>query len=1017
MPNHVLSITFLQRFGLIPCLRTAIRMFFCLALLSGLFVCQHQMNAQYNLTFRSQLNYTQNANDVWGYVSPGGIEYAIVGTQTGVSIVDVSNPDAISEVQFIPGVDNVWRDVDIWQNYAYVTTESAAAGGLLIIDLSNLPASANSFYTQLGFGFTTAHTIWIDENGIGYLFGANSTGQGSGTFMIDIASDLTNPAYLGKYNGAYVHDGFVRNDTLWSAEIFVGHFRVVDVSNKNAPVILATQSTPNTFTHNAWPTDDGQYLFTTDEVNNSYVTAYDVSDLDNITELDRYQHDPGSLAIPHNVYVNGNFLNIAYYTAGTTIVDATYPYNLIEVGHYDTNILTGGGFNGVWAVYPFLPSGNILVSDRQQGLFVLTPEYVQACYLEGLVTNFVTGEPIPAANIQIIGVSGAQTNTNFSGFYATGAAQTGTYNVVVSANGFYTDTISINLTTNGVVNLLNVGLLPNAPCSIPPSGLTATDISFSSAVLSWVATPEALSYVLRYRKTGLTEWQTFSVADTSYQLNGLNAATEYEFQVHSLCQSGYQSNYSSLFVFNTLPYCAPPTGLFASSPTPNSAKLQWYAQLNTTGFLVQYRQSGIEATWTTVNASSNILTINGLMPCTNYEFAVAANCSDGQTSNFSSILPFTTSTPVVSFNTTSIATCNLPFNLNNLLTGSTGGVWSGGAYVSGSLFNPSGLAPGQYSITYTIYGGNCAPSQTGFITVISAPDASFNTTTIEICEGLFNLNTLITGTSGGVWSGSSEYIAAGFFIPNTLQPGSYPVTYTVGTGSCQTSLTQMLQVVYCPTLVRLKVFLEGAYLDPDSMRTYLAENSLLPQTQPYHQLPWMYEGTEMVDQFPSNTVDWVLISLYQAGNNTELVAQRAALLLKNGIVADVDGTADGVKFPNLPPNQSYYVAVRHRNHLAVMSANPFVPDGSVYDFTNSATQALGTNQLKPVNGGYFALKAGDIDSNGVITVADFNLYSAQSSAIMQYNDADVQLNGSVTVADFNLFAGNNSSVGVPQIRF
>lgn len=974
------------------------------------------ISAQYNFTFRDQINYTQNANDVWAYVSPSGTEYALVGTQTGVSIVDVSNPDAISEVQFIPGVDNVWRDVDIWQNKAYVTTESSTAGGLLVIDLSNLPASANSFYTQMGFGFTTAHTIWIDENGIGYLFGANSTGQGSGTFIVDIAGSPNAPLYLGKYNGAYVHDGYVRNDTLWSAEIFSGNFRVIDVTNKSAPVIMATQSTPNAFTHNAWPTQNGNYLFTTDEVNNSYVTAYDVSDIGNIIEIDRHQHEPGSDAIPHNVFVKDNFLVIAYYTAGVTIVDATYPYNLIEVGHYDTNLLFGGGYNGVWAIYPFLPSGNFLVSDRQEGLFVLTPTYIQACYLEGIVTNQVTGEPIPGANLQIVGVSALPATTNFSGFYATGVAQTGVYTVVVSANGFFTDTISVSLTANGVITPLNVALLPNAPCAIPPSNLSLTNLTSTSAFLSWIATPDALSYVLRYRQTGLTTWQTVPITDTFYEFNGLNAATEYECQVRAICQSGYESNYSLLQVFTTQTYCAPPIGLFASSLTPFSAKLQWNAQLNTTGFILQYRQSGVEASWITINTTFNVVTINGLIPCTNYEFAVSTNCADGQTSNFSALFFFTTATPVATFNNASLLNCALPFNLNSLITGNNGGTWSGGAYISGSIFNPSGLAPGQYSVTYTIIGTNCAPSQTGFMTITPAPDASFNTVTIEICNGAFNLNTLITGTSGGTWSGGSGYIVGNFFLPGSLSPGQYPVIYTVGAGSCQTSLTQLLEVAYCPTIVRAKLYLEGAYIAPDSMRSFLSGAALLPFEQPYHQAPWMYNGNETVSQFPANTVDWVLIALHSASNNSAVVAQKAVLLLQDGTLADVDGTT-GAVFPNLPPNQSYYLVIRHRNHMAVMSATAIVPDGSLYDFTTAATQAFGTNQQKPVIGGFFALKAGDMDANGVITVADFNLYTPEASVINQYNYADLQLNGSVTVADFNLYAGNISSVGVPQIRY
>lgn len=986
---------------------------------AGLYLLSFQQaSAQYNFTFRDQINYTQNANDVWAYVSASGTEYALVGTQTGISIVDVSNPDDITEVQFIADVNNTWRDIDIWQNYAYVTTESATAGGLLVINLSNLPASAPSFYTQLGFGFTTAHTIWIDENGIAYLFGANSSGTGSlgsGTFMVDVAANATNPVYLGKYSGTYVHDGFVRNDTLWSAEIFAGHFRAVDVSNKSAPVIMATQTTPNAFTHNAWPTDDGNYLFTTDEQDNSFVTAYNVSDLSNIFEIDRYQHEPGSNAVPHNVYVRNNFLIVAYYTAGVTIVDATYPYNLIEVAHYDTSPFTGGGFSGVWAAYAWLPSGNMLVSDRQEGLFVLTPNYVQACYLEGIVSNAITGMPIANASVSINGLDALSNYTDFSGHYATGAAATGTYSVVVSAPGFFTDTVSVALNSQGLISYLNIALTPSGVCAIPPSNIQVTNITSNAATISWSATPDANAYTVYYRLQGISTWTSANSASNSLDLSGLNSNTNYEVYVQADCGGGYLSAVSNTYLFTTLPTCPIPTGLSASSLNPNTAKLQWSLLLNVVGYTVQYRQQG-STSWTQVSTSLNSITISGLLACTNYEFRVAGNCGSGSLSAFSEIYVFSTATPAFTLANTSLAVCAPTINLNTLLIGASGGVWSGGAYVSGSSFNPSGLAIGQYAVTYTVSGTNCSVSETTQITITPAPSPAFNPTTIETCNNALDLNTLVTGTTGGIWSGGT-YVVSGFFVPAALEPGTYPVTYTVGSGACQSSLTQTLEVVYCPLSAQIKVYLEGAFVNPDSMRTQLALSGLLPLAQPYNQAPWQYNGAESVTEFPEGVVDWVLVELRSTANNAVLVAQKAALLLKNGSIADVSGV-NGVLFYNLPPNSSYYLVVRHRNHLAVMSAVPVtLPNNTPYNFSISAAQALGSNQQKAVAPGVFALKAGDFDANGVIAVADFNLFFEQAAATGQYNPADAQLNGSVSVSDFNLYRVNGSALSIGQLRY
>ncbi|MFI5218791.1 MAG: hypothetical protein ACHQNT_04820 [Bacteroidia bacterium] len=92
---------------------------------------------------------------------------------------------------------------------------------------------------------------------------------------------------MGHTPGPYIHDGYVRNDTLWAAHIYAGYVGVYNVSNKANPVLLATQNTTNNFPHNTWLSTSGRALFTTDEVSNSYLTSYDVSDVTNIFELDR----------------------------------------------------------------------------------------------------------------------------------------------------------------------------------------------------------------------------------------------------------------------------------------------------------------------------------------------------------------------------------------------------------------------------------------------------------------------------------------------------------------------------------------------------------------------------------------------------------------------------------------------------------------------------------------------------------------------------------------------------------
>ena len=191
--------------------------------------------------------------------------------------------------------------------------------------------------------------------------------------MFDISQDPENPIYLGVFDDYYLHDGMVRGDTLWGSVIYEGLVAAIDVSDKSNPVILGSALTPNTFTHNSWVSDDGNYVFTTDEVTGGSIAAVDVTNVNDMMVIDQIQSwSPQVDVIPHNTHVNGNYLVTSYYCDGVTVVDASDPYNLQEVAYYDTSDSTGGTFSGAWGAYPWLPSKNILVTDRQEGLHILS---------------------------------------------------------------------------------------------------------------------------------------------------------------------------------------------------------------------------------------------------------------------------------------------------------------------------------------------------------------------------------------------------------------------------------------------------------------------------------------------------------------------------------------------------------------------------------------------------------------------------------------------------------------------
>lgn len=419
-----------------------------------------------NVTLADQLTTPgQTLANICGYTAPNGNEYALLGADQGMIIVDVTNPTNVTQIVQIPMVSSLWKEIKVYQNYAYVTTEGSG-GALQIVDLSAIPATSAASYnyhTYTGDGaingqLSTVHALHIDTTtGYCHLFGSNLFN--GGVIFLDLNTDPYNPTYAGKYDAnGYVHDGYVDNDTLYAGHIYAGYFAIVDCSNKANPVVLGTQTTPTAFTHNTWLSDDRNFLFTTDENSNSFLAAYDVSDPSNITEVDRTQSwNPNSNSIVHNTHILNNWAVTSWYKDGFVITDVTRPHNMVNVGWYDTYAGSGNGFEGDWGVFPYFPSGTIVVSNIDEGLFVFSPTYVRACYLEGTVYDSLCGTPLTGVTITISSVN-VTTQSSITGDYATGTPTPGTYTVTYSKPGYQTITYNNVTFGPGQVNLFNVAM-------------------------------------------------------------------------------------------------------------------------------------------------------------------------------------------------------------------------------------------------------------------------------------------------------------------------------------------------------------------------------------------------------------------------------------------------------------------------------------------------------------------------------------------------------------------------------
>ena len=444
-------------------------------------LCLMAMNGygQENFNFEMIANVPvgESGNDVWGYVDSTGVEYAIMGTRNTTKIWSLEDPSNPIERASIPGPAGVWRDIKSFEDHLYVTSDQGDQG-LLIIDMSGAPETITSSYWNPIFDLSSiqdsiampdtlgkCHNLYIDtDQGFCYLAGCD-VGE-KGVIILDLKVDKKEPVMVGIMDNNYTHDVFVKNDKMYTSDIFRGMANIYDVTDKSNPIYLAGMETSRRFSHNAWLSDDEKYLFTTDERANAWVDAFDISDLDDIQFVDRYKplETTGTNVIPHNVHYNNGFLVTSWYTDGVVVIDATKPDNLVKVGSYDTELVFTEDFEGCWGAYPFLPSGLVLAGDLNHGLFILQPKrqdgqngYQRACYLEGKVTDMNTGFAIPNATIKILSNNPNEANTQLTGGYKTGQITPGEFSVEFTHPNYDTKIASAIL-ESGEVTILDVEL-------------------------------------------------------------------------------------------------------------------------------------------------------------------------------------------------------------------------------------------------------------------------------------------------------------------------------------------------------------------------------------------------------------------------------------------------------------------------------------------------------------------------------------------------------------------------------
>jgi choice-of-anchor B domain-containing protein len=319
-----------------------------------------------NVTLLSNLNPYPSIgyNDCWGYTDEQGREYALLGTRHGTSIIEISNPARPVERSFIPGPVSPWRDIKTHSTYAYVVTEGTGTGeGLQIIDLSGLPDSAFLVRTTSTW-FTTAHNLFID-NGFAYVVGTHDE---EGMHILDLSNPVS-PSRSSLYTGSgYVHDVYVWDDTAYASA--GATYDLIDLSDKSDPQLISrSEALGDIYAHSGWLTEDKRYFIACEETNNRDIMVWDLQDRSTWNLVVPSFQSPGNSPV-HNVFVKGDYAHVAYYANGYVVLDISDPVNPFIAGYYDTHPDTPATFAGLWGVYPFFPSGVVIGSDINTGLYV-----------------------------------------------------------------------------------------------------------------------------------------------------------------------------------------------------------------------------------------------------------------------------------------------------------------------------------------------------------------------------------------------------------------------------------------------------------------------------------------------------------------------------------------------------------------------------------------------------------------------------------------------------------------------
>lgn len=347
-----------------------------------------------------------SANDCWGYTSPSGREYAIIGLNSATAFVEITDPDDPQIVAMLSGPNSMWRDIKVYQNFAYSVSEGG--NGIQVFSLAQIDSGIVTLVNTVTTGGGVAtHNVAINEAS-GYLYRCGGGSNGIRAYRLtNFPEGGANPQYVGAWSTKYVHDvqvvsytegPYAGREIAFCCSGFNGGFvetglTILDVTNKANMVVLGELIYPQgAYSHQGWLTADRQHFLLDDELDGqtngspSRTHVIDVSDLSNPTYQGFFTN--GNTAATHNLYTRDNLMFAANYRSGLRVFDISDPFNGEEIAFFDTfPDSDSANFNGLWSNYPYFPSGTVIGSDIERGLFVWTID------LPPFAMALVEGEP------------------------------------------------------------------------------------------------------------------------------------------------------------------------------------------------------------------------------------------------------------------------------------------------------------------------------------------------------------------------------------------------------------------------------------------------------------------------------------------------------------------------------------------------------------------------------------------------------------------------------------------------